>query len=344
MKIYLIILLLIPMLGLSQTVESNQDGDWGDTNTWGSNSEPGNGDDVIIKDSVNMTSDISELNSLKIDSTGILNGDTTWDLEIGNNHTLEVYGHLEVCSLKFCPNSIIRIYEGASVQINCKLTNQNSDNVIINGSVIVDGEFENKGSGDITGNGSIVAESFDGTGTTFGHNPTRNIPDSTTISEGSLPVELIDFSIDCFNNNIRLNWITESEINNDYFIIEKSDDAKNWEHITTIMGMGNSNIRTEYQYLDSNQYNHTYYRLSQVDYNGEHETFNIVYGGCHLKDGYKLKTPIKESEDITIFNLKDEDNVTVFTIYGQTISQNNLKIGLYIVYINNSYLGKLVVY
>ncbi|NQX96622.1 MAG: T9SS type A sorting domain-containing protein, partial [Flavobacteriales bacterium] len=64
---------------------------------------------------------------------------------------------------------------------------------------------------------------------------------------------------------------------NDYFTIERSGDAKNWEEIMNVSGAGNSNqtityFDTDYEPLGGV----SYYRLKQTDFNGDFSYSNIV--------------------------------------------------------------------
>lgn len=52
-----------------------------------------------------------------------------------------------------------------------------------------------------------------------------------------LPVTLISFEAICTNGKVELTWITEAEINNDYFVVEKSYDAINFFDLATIQGL-----------------------------------------------------------------------------------------------------------
>lgn len=92
-----------------------------------------------------------------------------------------------------------------------------------------------------------------------------------------LPIELVDFSVLNKNEVNKLSWITASEINNDFYIIENSVDGFNWDIIDKVNGMGNSSNITDYSYEHEN-YKDTinYYRLTQVDFDGRRETFKIV--------------------------------------------------------------------
>jgi len=92
-----------------------------------------------------------------------------------------------------------------------------------------------------------------------------------------LPVELISFEANANEDKVDLEWITASEINNDFFTIERSSDAINWEDVSKINGAGNSNQTISYYDVDYNPIVGTsYYRLKQTDFNGEYKYSNIV--------------------------------------------------------------------
>jgi len=92
-----------------------------------------------------------------------------------------------------------------------------------------------------------------------------------------LPVELLYFKGTSKNNSIELNWETASEFNNDYFIVYKSSDGLYFNKIITIKGAGNSNTPLSYTLVDNEPYhNITYYKLTQFDYNGNFESFDII--------------------------------------------------------------------
>ena len=65
-----------------------------------------------------------------------------------------------------------------------------------------------------------------------------------------LPVELIKFDGKVNNNQVDLFWITASEINNDYFTLEKSNDNKNFELLTQKVGAGTTNLIQIYEATD----------------------------------------------------------------------------------------------
>lgn len=85
----------------------------------------------------------------------------------------------------------------------------------------------------------------------------------------SLPISLTRFTVEQLNNTAELAWTTESESNNNLFVIEKSFDTKQWIRIGEINGAGTSNSINHYQFIDKNPMNGIqYYRLKQEDYSG----------------------------------------------------------------------------
>ena len=94
----------------------------------------------------------------------------------------------------------------------------------------------------------------------------------------ALPVELLSFN-GLFNKTYNhLFWKTSSEVNNDFFTIERSDNGINWDFVNNVDGSGNSNTIKEYETKDykfkENSIN--YYRLRQTDYNGDYKYSNII--------------------------------------------------------------------
>ncbi|MES2762655.1 MAG: T9SS type A sorting domain-containing protein [Bacteroidota bacterium] len=93
----------------------------------------------------------------------------------------------------------------------------------------------------------------------------------------SLPIELVYFKGVCDQNNVLLEWGTASENGNDYFSIERSSDAVNWELIQIIKGAGNSNTLNNYSFSDpivSTQI--SYYRLKETDYDLTYKYFDMI--------------------------------------------------------------------
>lgn len=96
----------------------------------------------------------------------------------------------------------------------------------------------------------------------------------------SLPITLINFTATLLNHEVSLKWSTSSEINNDYFIVEKSTDSEHFVDIKTIDGAGNSNTIINYETIDYTSNGcYIYYRLKQVDYDGKF-TYSGIAAVC----------------------------------------------------------------
>ena len=73
-----------------------------------------------------------------------------------------------------------------------------------------------------------------------------------------------------------IEWATFTELNNHYFILETSSDLENWEELTRIDGAGTSTETSFYNFQDeSSKTSTTYYRLTQVDFDGQQQSFKI---------------------------------------------------------------------
>jgi hypothetical protein len=104
-----------------------------------------------------------------------------------------------------------------------------------------------------------------------------------------LPVKLISFDVTCDNNRALCEWVTSTEINNDYFTIERSIDGTNFEEIGTVLGYGNSNTERYYRFVDDFPLSEVaYYRLKQTDFDGKDEYFEIKASNCKSEEEFTL--------------------------------------------------------
>ena len=100
---------------------------------------------------------------------------------------------------------------------------------------------------------------------------------SNVLSNGTLPVDLLEFTASTDNGQVGLNWSTASEINNDYFEIQRSEGGSDWEVIGKVDGNGTTNEMTNYSYVDKQPFfGKSYYRLQQFDFDGQFEYSPVV--------------------------------------------------------------------
>ncbi|MFT4667754.1 MAG: hypothetical protein ACI9XB_004728 [Gammaproteobacteria bacterium] len=95
---------------------------------------------------------------------------------------------------------------------------------------------------------------------------------------GPLPVELSFFKARLIDNKkVTLSWDTASEVNSDYFEVERSQDGKDFEAIIKTAAKGNLTLVNHYQEIDEEPLTGTsYYRLKQVDQYGQFEYSKIA--------------------------------------------------------------------
>lgn len=105
-----------------------------------------------------------------------------------------------------------------------------------------------------------------------------------------LPVELVYFIADTYNNYLEIKWKTASEIQNDYFQVERSTDGINYTGIYFIAGAGNSTTPIGYSIQTQLPTTNSYYRLKQVDFSGTYEYSKIIY----ISPKLEIKTIIGE--------------------------------------------------
>ncbi len=132
-------------------------------------------------------------------------------------------------------------------------------------------------------------------------------------SNAVLPIQLVEFVAYPDERNVSVDWTTANETNNSHFIVERSRNGQDFEFVAKINGAGNANNLINYHCYDPNSFSGlSYYRLTQVDFNGAYSYSEIV---SVLK---KLEKPVfslapNPAEDYTILLLlsQEENGITV---------------------------------
>ena len=114
----------------------------------------------------------------------------------------------------------------------------------------------------------------DGGGTYEGTKLTFDISVSTP---QPLAIELTSFTGFSDGTKNILKWNTSTELNNDYFAIERSWDGVVFEELEKIKGAGNSQLNINYTAYDSKVYSGlAYYRLKQTDFDGSYTYSSMI--------------------------------------------------------------------
>lgn len=97
------------------------------------------------------------------------------------------------------------------------------------------------------------------------------------INLSSLPVELISFTSNVADRDVKLIWSTSREKNNSGFeILRKENNENSWKNIGFIKGSGTVNSTVNYSFSDNNLKSGKYnYRLKQIDYNGNFSNYDL---------------------------------------------------------------------
>jgi hypothetical protein len=152
-----------------------------------------------------------------------------------------------------------------------------------------------------------------------------------TLSEltNIVPVELLTFSGSVNNSEVRLLWSTASELNNQGFEIERSNnDADNFVTIAFVEGQGSSAEINYYSFTDRPQVsgvNQLYYRLKQVDFDGTFNYSNVVNVNYDVPAEFVLSqnfpNPFNPSTRINYFVPKESFvSIKVYDFLGREVT------------------------
>jgi hypothetical protein len=151
------------------------------------------------------------------------------------------------------------------------------------------------------------------------------IDDITLVGNGtgcSLPVTLISFKATLNERQqATLKWATASEFNNDFFEIERSKNATDFESLGKIVGRGTVQGQNDYTFTDEVPLKGiNYYRLKQVDFDGQ---FSYSRLSSVIKDGDgTISLFPNPTANVLKINFEDADqieNVTFYNAFGRVV-------------------------
>ncbi len=153
---------------------------------------------------------------------------------------------------------------------------------------------------------------------------------------GIVPVELTSFSAVGTRDGVQLNWETATEINNQRFEIERSNDSQNFTIVGFVNGRGTTTEKSTYSFIDKSvNEGKYYYRLKQVDYNGVYEYSQVIKVEFSVPQVFSLAqnypNPFNPATTLS-FGLPVESNITlsVYNSLGElvkVVAQGTLQAG-----------------
>lgn len=144
--------------------------------------------------------------------------------------------------------------------------------------------------------------------------------------DNPLPVTLLEFKAELKNNTVETKWKTATEINNDYFTVEKSIDNKNFTEVDIVKGAGNSNSIITYYLKDNEPFlGISYYRLKQTDFDGKY-SYSKSVAITNNNSSLKISPNPVTFGKITVSNLYEENEQYILKVYnldGKEVFSNN---------------------
>ena len=166
--------------------------------------------------------------------------------------------------------------------------------------------------------------------------------------DGTLPVDLTSFTAAIKNSKNTLTWTTASESNNSGFDIESSTDGSGFNKIgfvATKAVSGNSNAVLTYSFEDAKAAKGTtYYRLKQVDFNGDFKYSDIKFINNSLNNAVafsvypnpvtnviRLSTPVQDLSgyQVDLYNTNGTKVKSLNLVDGNSIDVSDLSSAIY---------------
>jgi len=167
-----------------------------------------------------------------------------------------------------------------------------------------------------------------------------------------LPITLTYFNAALKNGVAKIDWETESELNNDFYTLERSADGAVFEQIYTIKGAGTTSQPSYYSYLDENPLSGiSYYRLKQTDFDKQQKI--VAVASIENKGvGFEFSIYPNPASPEDKVNSNFSGGATVYNSIGQPVLQltnaseinvSSLSSGVYIIRTITGQAQRLVV-
>lgn len=176
-------------------------------------------------------------------------------------------------------------------------------------------------------------------------------------ASGVLPVAFTDFSGEKTDREMQLYWVTAQELNNDYFILERSANGIDYKPLGIIKGAGTTDTETYYAYNDTEPLpGKNYYRLQQTDLDGTISYSHTIVFTFERTDIISVyPNPTKGMVFVNSENPTDHGALVSFlNLRGELIEQSvlaettvfdtsSLPEGIYFIRVQNQAVRKLIV-
>jgi len=167
----------------------------------------------------------------------------------------------------------------------------------------------------------------------------------------ALPVELTSFTAQTTSEGVRLSWTTASELNNSGFEVQRSTNQTNWATLGFVRGAGTTTEAQSYSFVDASASGRVFYRLKQVDFDGQFEYSNIIEVNAGVPKTFALEQnypnpfnpstaisyqlPVAGNVSLKVFDMLGKEVATLVNArqeagaYTVNFNANNLSSGVY---------------
>lgn len=152
--------------------------------------------------------------------------------------------------------------------------------------------------------------------------PSNGTDAATVFINSSLPVDYLSLDAICTGDEVLIIWSTASEINCEYFVVEKSSDGQSFVAIKNVLGHGNSNTVRNYSVIDNDVNSITnYYRIRQFDTDGLYNYSSVLTASCK-DDGAEFDIHANYSNDAVLVQFDAEDGLQYLVLLNDACGRN----------------------
>lgn len=167
-------------------------------------------------------------------------------------------------------------------------------------------------------------------GTAYSSNSGSNYK-ATFVVTAPMPIELQGFQATkkSDNSGVNLSWQTAMEINNDRFVVERSQNGKSFEAIGTVLGNGNSNVVNRYAFTDNAPMaGANFYRLRSIAFDGLDQVSSSVLVRLGAAQNIQIATnPVQNGQLELLLDADQSQNaqVVVYDGVGRPVLQTAME-------------------
>jgi len=142
----------------------------------------------------------------------------------------------------------------------------------------------------------------------------------------ALPVELLSFEGNYTQEGVTLHWITVMEMNNNYFLVQRSTDGVNYSTIGKVKGAGTTYNPSSYTLTDADAPDGiVYYRLLQYDFDGTEKISAIVKVASRFSETLELTAypnPFTQASMVTVKGKESLVQLKVMDLNGKVLIED----------------------